>query len=78
MPKAVLPTTADNLSENLALMPPSFLRDALTLARESLRPTVASELVFTDDLAPIELITNQIVIEYLLAGGAETLAGPME
>jgi hypothetical protein len=29
--------------------------------------------VFTDDLAPIEWLTNKIVVDYFLAGGLEEL-----
>jgi len=72
------PTAADYLAQNLALMDgetPAPLRDALAHAVKALRPTVSSGTVFTDDRAPVELMTNQIVIEFILAGGAGSLGG---
>ena len=74
----VEPTAADNLARNLALMDgetPAPLRDALAYAIRALRPTMSSGIVFTDDWAPVELMTNQIVIEFIAAGGAESLGG---
>jgi spermidine synthase len=74
----IQPTTADNLRRNLALMnegDPALLRDALSYAAEALQPTVSSAVVFTDDRAPVELMTNQIVIEFILAGGTESIGG---
>jgi spermidine synthase len=74
----VQPTSAGNLQQNLQLMEPSFLRDALAAAHDAMRPTVAAGTVFTDDLAPIELITNRIVIEFLLSGGTREIGGPID
>ncbi len=74
------PTAAQNLTQNLALLNPggrTMLRDALTTAQGALRPTVGSETVFTDDRAPVEMLTNRIVIDYLLSGGVDKLDGPM-
>ncbi len=73
----VRPTTADFLRQNLALMAPSPLRDALAYAESALVPTVRGETVFTDDRAPVELLTNQIVIEFVLSGETGTLGGPI-
>jgi len=76
----VQPTSAENLSQNLALMGddvPPLLREATARAVSSLQPTVVSETIFTDDLAPIELMTNQLLIEFVLSGGADTLGGPI-
>jgi hypothetical protein len=74
----VQPTTAQNLSDNLAAIENPLLHGAVEQAIQALQPTVVSETIFTDDLAPIELMTNQIVIDYILSGGVDTLAGPME
>jgi hypothetical protein len=52
-----------------------LLRGALAEAAAALQPTVGSETVFADDRAPVELITNQIVIEFILSGGTESLGG---
>ena len=72
------PSTAENLRQNLALMEPSQLRDALTYAAGGLQPTVASDVVFTDDRAPVELMTNQIVVRFVLSGEAGMLSGPIQ
>jgi spermidine synthase len=71
-------TVAENLRQNLALMDggtPMLLRDAVAYAAEALQPTVTSGVIFTDDRAPVELMTNQIMLEFILAGGAEALGG---
>lgn len=68
----VQPTFADNLSVNLANLPAEahpLLRAALETAAANLQPTPASEVVFTDDLAPVEFISNSIVIDFFLRGG---------
>jgi spermidine synthase len=67
----VQPTQASNLAANLALMPreaPALLRDATTHAVANLQPTPHSTTVFTDDLAPVEQLTNSIVIRFILGG----------
>ena len=72
----VQPTTSDNLITNTALLPadaPQQLRDTLTLGVASLVPTMASDLVFTDDRAPVETLVDSLVLNFLLSGGAEQL-----
>jgi len=67
----VQPTQASNLAANLALLPadaPALLRDATTHAVANLQPTPHSNTVFTDDLAPVEQLTNSIVIRFILGG----------
>jgi spermidine synthase len=67
----VQPTQASNLSANLALMDaatPAVLRDATQHAVDNLKPTPQSSVVFTDDLAPVEQLTNSIVIRFILGG----------
>jgi hypothetical protein len=54
-----------------------LLRDALTYAQAALGPTVASETIFTDDRAPVEMMTNQIVINFVLSGRADALGSPI-
>ena len=76
----VQPTTADNLSQNLASMGPDtppLLREAVAYAGTVICPTVASGTVFTDDRAPVEMMTNRIVIDFVLSGGANALGNPM-
>jgi predicted membrane-bound spermidine synthase len=70
------PTESDNLAENLAALPDDaapLLRDTLSLASGSLVPAVQSELVFTDDRAPVETLVDSLVLNFLLSGGAEQL-----
>jgi spermidine synthase len=72
----VQPTSADNLSANLASLPPDaapLLRDTLTLAESTIVRTEASDVVFTDDRAPVESLVDSLVINFLLSGGAEQL-----
>jgi predicted membrane-bound spermidine synthase len=67
----VQPTEAGNLAANLALMTeatPPLLRDAVARAVENLQPTPVSSVVFTDDWAPVEQLTNSIVIRFILSG----------
>lgn len=71
-----LPTTPDNLRANLAALPvdaPQELRDTLALAVDTLVPVHASDMVFTDDRAPVESLVDDLVINFLLSGGAEQL-----
>jgi spermidine synthase len=72
----VQPTQASNLPANLALMGDDvqpMLKDALARAVQNLQPTPASEIVFTDDVAPVEQLTNSIVIRFILSGGVYEL-----
>lgn len=74
----VQPTTSANLLENLALLPPDTnptLINALTLGAASLVPTQTSDIIFTDDRAPIETLVDSLVVNFLLEGGAEQLQG---
>lgn len=67
------PTTADNLDLNVALMGTTqhpFLNYSLNLSRQTLTATVASDLVFTDDRAPVEFIADSLVLGFALEGGA--------
>lgn len=65
------PTVAENLARNMALIDQSqypLVFQTLTLAFQTLVPTQASNLVFTDDHAPVETIIDDMVIDYLLEG----------
>lgn len=65
------PTQAANLAANRAALPASaspLLLRALDTAIAALRPTVASDVLFTDDRAPVETIINSMVVDYLLGG----------
>ena len=52
---------------------PPLLMESLARTVTYLQPTPSSQVVFTDDLAPIEWITNNMVLSYVLSGQAEDL-----
>ncbi|WP_374689162.1 spermidine synthase [Promineifilum sp.] len=72
------PTTADALRAHAAALPAEadpLLRDTLQLAAAHLVPLAAGGLVLTDDRAPVETISDSIVIRYLLETGPSGLGG---
>lgn len=67
------PTVTENLARNMALVDQSqypLIFQTLTLAFQTLVPTQTSDVVFTDDHAPVETIIDDMVIDYLLEGNA--------
>ncbi|PJF36134.1 MAG: spermine synthase [Candidatus Thermofonsia Clade 1 bacterium] len=63
------PTSITTLAAHYANLSPDApqpLRRALSAAISGARPSIASEVLFTDDRAPVETIINQMVIDYLL------------
>jgi spermidine synthase len=60
------PTTPDNLRLNASAMPHPFLREVASEALANLQSVAASSVVFTDDKAPVEQMTNAIVLGYIL------------
>ncbi|MBP8973051.1 MAG: fused MFS/spermidine synthase, partial [Anaerolineae bacterium] len=71
------PTRAENLIANIAALPPDahpILREVLADAWNALVPTVASDVRFTDDRAPVEMLVDSMVVEFLLGGGIDELA----
>jgi spermidine synthase len=68
-------TSPDNLRANLEAMTHPLTRTAAERALLSLREASPGGLVFSDDRAPVEQLTNSIVVNYLLglAGGEITL-----
>lgn len=69
------PTSDDNLAANLATLPADahpMLRQILTDSVAELVPATRIDILFTDDRAPVETITDSLVLNYLL-GGAEEL-----
>ena len=74
----VLPTAAENLGFNLQVLQdlgaPALLLDVVARAAANLAPTPASQIVFTDDRAPVETLVNSIVIRFVLAGQLDTLS----
>ena len=72
------PTQRKNLSENFIALVISqeldpTLYSALELAINTSVPTLASDLVFTDDRAPVEQIADSIVLEFFLGPDAHRL-----
>jgi spermidine synthase len=72
------PTSADNLyinfidlSDRADVHP--LLIESLQIAALNLQPTPQSTTVFTDDLAPIEWITNNMVLRFMMFGDMEIL-----
>ncbi len=65
------PTVTENLARNMALIDQTqyaLVFQTLTLAFQTLVPTQTSDVVFTDDHAPVETIIDDMVIDYLLEG----------
>jgi predicted membrane-bound spermidine synthase len=67
------PTSIDYLYENLHEMMQTelthpLLRESVFRAVYYLQPTPESEVVFTDDLAPVEWLTNNIVLSFVFSG----------
>lgn len=73
------PTTPDNLAANTnAITSDSIplLYDSLVWGMNQLTAVHASDLVFTDDHAPVETLVDSLVLNFLFAGGADQLASP--
>jgi spermidine synthase len=63
-----------NLDALEALEPENrILLEAMRRVVDHQRPTPISDVVFTDDWAPIEWITNNMVLNYIAGGGVENL-----
>lgn len=73
----VRPTDPANLRANLATLTARhahpLLLQSVQAALDNLKPTPTSGQVFTDDLAPIEWITNSMVLDFFLSGDAEKM-----
>lgn len=74
----VQPTVVENLGRNLGYLQTRgahpLLLDVVARAVENLAPTPVSDVVFTDDRAPVETLVNSIVIRFVLAGQLDTLS----
>ena len=72
------PTSRDNLAANLTLLmqnpqaSPLLLRSA-EVAYSNLQPDPTGGMVYTDDRAPVEWVTNSLIINFILGGGMGTL-----
>lgn len=70
------PTQPDNLQANLQQLPTDahpILRDVLASGVENIVPATASNLVFTDDHAPVEWLVDSIVLNFLLNDDLDVL-----
>ncbi len=73
-----VPTTVDNLGANLEELKagknsPALLITAAQVALENLRPDPTEGDIYTDDRSPVEWVTNSLVINFILAGGVDTI-----
>jgi spermidine synthase len=72
------PTSASHLSANLVELSADWdplLGAVLEKAAANLVPTIASDVVFTDQRASVETIADSIVIRFLLEQGPSGLSG---
>jgi len=72
------PTQAANLAANVLYLTGRgdthpLLIYAAQLSLVALQPDPPQTIVFTDDRAPVEWITNQMVIDFVLSGETELL-----
>ena len=74
----VQPTEVQNLIDNFTLLAPRpdvhpLLLEAIQITGTNLQPLEPNGVVFSDELAPIEFITNNMVMKFVLSGGVEEL-----
>lgn len=74
----VQPTAFENLLENFTALgqnpqTPPLLLQAMAVTVTNYQPTPPRGWVFTDDWAPIEWITNDMIFDFLFSGGAQIL-----
>lgn len=72
----VQPTTPEMLVDNLNALDPNaqpLLYDVMSSTLASIVPTGSSDLLFTDDRAPVETLTDSLVLNFLLNGELESL-----
>jgi spermidine synthase len=77
----VQPTQIQNLYDNLLFLytqPETHPLLITSIERFVMnqQPTPESNIVFTDDWAPVEWMTNQMVLNYVLFGDVDVLRGP--
>lgn len=73
-----LPTNSDYMTANMIALSQDagthpLILQAGTAAIMNLKSVPAGGRIFTDDLAPIEWITNDMVLRYILGGGTQDL-----
>jgi hypothetical protein len=64
------PTSPENLRANLNTMPAQPVRDIAEKALTRVRPLNPDALTFTDDRAPVERLTNEIMLSFLFGVGS--------
>ena len=74
----VQPTSTQNLLDNLDKLSarsdiPPLLLESVQVAATNLATDPARTLVFTDDKAPVEWITNSMILNFIFSGNIETL-----
>jgi hypothetical protein len=72
------PTSLDNLTQNFIGLDESvdpLLRAALQTAVTHYVPNHPSDVIFTDERAPVETIIDSLVLRYLLSEGVGGLPG---
>lgn len=70
------PTQAQNLLENFRMLDQAaypLLWQVLQDTLNALQPVETSDVLFTDDRAPVETMVNQMTVEFLLNGDLETI-----
>jgi spermidine synthase/uncharacterized membrane protein len=75
---SVVPTTEADLAANYDFLLASagvhpLLVETMNVTLSSLQPDPPSAQIFTDDLAPVEGLTNDMIVKFLLAGDMELL-----
>ncbi|MFQ3568681.1 MAG: fused MFS/spermidine synthase [Aggregatilineales bacterium] len=71
-----LPSASTNLLSNLNALPEDahpLLRETLALGAAALVPVRGSDIIFTDDRAPVETLVDSLVLNFLFSGGADML-----
>jgi hypothetical protein len=71
MVATVQPTVPENLLANLEQLPATvhpFLARMLERSYQQIRPTPQQGMLFTDDQAAVELLTDSILINFGLSG----------
>ena len=72
------PTEVQSLYENMIFLAdqgdtPALLLESMVLTYANIQPAPERTVVFTDDRAPIEWLTNAMVFDYFIKGGLEFL-----
>jgi hypothetical protein len=62
------PTDREQLVERVGGSPPA-VASLVPLFREGLRPVLATERPLTDDRAPVEWLTDRMIIDFVARGG---------